>query len=72
MKVYKKSTDIFEFGKHKNKTIEEVIKNDPTYVIWADKNIESFNISDQLFQKAINRKWEMLDAECDACEIDIY
>lgn len=30
---------ILKFGKHKGKTIKEVLRVDPTYIEWAEKNI---------------------------------
>jgi len=31
---------VFQFGKHKGSTIEEVIEKDPSYIDWAKDNIE--------------------------------
>jgi len=39
------SHEKFSFGKHKGKTLRDVIKEDPGYVDWANRTIPNFNIS---------------------------
>lgn len=42
--VYKLNT-ILKFGKHKGKTVEQVLNNDPTYIRWCLKNVDFFEMS---------------------------
>lgn len=39
---------IFTFGKHKYKTIEQILKEDPSYLNWAKDNVSWFDSSDEL------------------------
>ncbi len=43
---------IMSFGKHKGKTVKEVMETDPSYLLWADDNVEGFELSDYLRDKA--------------------
>ncbi len=43
---------VFTFGKHKGKTVKEVLFEDPSYLLWADDNVEGFDLSDYLRDKA--------------------
>ena len=72
MDIIKNDTYVLEFGKYKGKSIKQVMEVNPQYLKWADDNIPSFNLSKKLYQETINRKWQMLDYECDASEIDLY
>lgn len=49
---------IFTFGKHKGKTVKQVMEEDPSYLLWADDNVEGFELSNYLRDKA-----EKLDSE---------
>ncbi len=40
-----KLSDKFRFGKHKDKTLKEIITISPTYVEWALKNVKDFSIT---------------------------
>lgn len=40
------------FGKYKGKTVKEVMYEDPSYLLWADDNVEGFELSDYLRDKA--------------------
>ncbi len=40
---------IFNFGKHKGETLEEVAKKDARYIIWCMKKIDMFLIEKDLF-----------------------
>lgn len=44
--------DVFEFGRNKGKTIEELLKENPGYVDWVIRNVESFALSHNAFQQA--------------------
>lgn len=43
---------VFTFGKHKGKTVKEVMETDPSYLLWADENVDGFKLSDYLRDKA--------------------
>ena len=38
--------DALPFGKHKGKSLREVIEDDSSWIIWAMENIADFEISD--------------------------
>ncbi len=40
-----KKTHKLGFGKHKGKTVQEILKCDPTYVRWLINNVETFVMS---------------------------
>jgi hypothetical protein len=42
------------FGKHKGRTVEDVMAEDPYYLFWCLENVESFEVDDAL-QDAITR-----------------
>jgi hypothetical protein len=43
--------DRLSFGKHRGKTLGEVIKVDPQYLIWANENVSFFQLTpDQLIR----------------------
>lgn len=54
---------IFTFGKHKGKTVKEIMFEDPSYLLWADDNVEGFQLSDYLRDKAEQMDNEFRDAE---------
>lgn len=54
---------IFTFGKHKGKTLKEVMYEDPSYLLWADDNVDGFELSDYLRDKV-----EEIAAEDDGWE----
>jgi len=40
------------FGKHKGKTITQVLQDDPGWLVWADKNVEFFKLDLRLCEMA--------------------
>jgi len=38
--------DPLPFGKHRGKTVRDVIDQDPTYLEWALLNVEGFELTD--------------------------
>lgn len=44
IKIYDEDS-YFDFGKHKYETIESVISNDPSYIVWCINNVDSFSLS---------------------------
>lgn len=53
MNMYK-LTDEFNFGKYKGKTIEYVVKEEPSYIQWCILNLYTFYISIELLQELVN------------------
>lgn len=41
------------FGKYKGKKIEDVIEEDPKYLLWAHENIEWFQLSDEALEDVL-------------------
>lgn len=44
--TYSKNSTI-TFGKYKGKTVSEVGKLDPKYLLWADKTLKFFKLTDE-------------------------
>lgn len=38
-------SNVLEFGKHKGKTIQEVMKEDPNWIHWSLENIPTFKLN---------------------------
>lgn len=67
-------THKLDFGKHKGKTIEEILECDPTYIRWAIKTISGFELSEEDTKFALELAYK---ADCSVYEdyygaIDIY
>lgn len=43
-----------DFGKYKGRTVEDVLDEDPAYLLWALENVERFE-TDKAVQDAITR-----------------
>lgn len=53
-------TDKMNFGKYRNRTIQEVIEDDPTYIEWALDNVDWFELDDEamdVYEKAIKEHY---------------
>ena len=45
-------TDVMDFGKHRGKTIEQVVECDPSYIVWMhDSNVR--DVSDDIYHSAL-------------------
>ncbi len=44
--------DVFDFGKYKGKTIEDLLKENPGYVDWLIRNFRGFALSYDAFEQA--------------------
>lgn len=44
---------IFTFGKYKAQNVKTVFNTNPSYLIWANKTIEHFNLDKAILDKAI-------------------
>ena len=55
---------ILWFGKYQGATIRDVLHDDPGYLIWANENIESFELSYLLVEAAEGgddpSRWELM------------
>ncbi len=49
---------IMTFGKHKGKTVKEVMETDASYLLWADENVQGFELSNYLRDKAEEYSYE--------------
>lgn len=43
--------EVFPFGKHKNKLVVEVVKEDPNYVVWWHETIERMPLDPKVVNK---------------------
>jgi len=41
-RLSKDYTEIFPYGKHKNKLVADVVKNDPNYIVWWNAAVTAF------------------------------
>lgn len=46
--------DIINFGKYKGKSVHKVLHTDPSYLVWANKEIEWFNLSEGVLDEALS------------------
>lgn len=44
------------FGRHKGFTVGEVLDQNPSYLVWAYENVESFTLSSPVLTEAYKRK----------------
>jgi len=61
-------TDIWQilpFGRHKGKTIREMLNLDPNYLLWLHKNTVRFTMCEKLVRRTI----EATRSGCDCREI---
>ncbi|HEX4112735.1 MAG TPA: hypothetical protein VH020_09390 [Stellaceae bacterium] len=45
---------VLDFGRYKGRTVEDVLADDPRYLLWAMENVERFEV-DKAVQDAITR-----------------
>lgn len=64
---------VFTFGKHKGKNIKKVLKNDPQYILWVNKNIKELSIHKIIVDIAEDYTSEIdyYDAYDELCPADI-
>lgn len=58
--------DVFNFGKHKGKTVGEVVDEDPTYICWVYENVSSFPIEREIYMDCYDA--EEFDADQEGVE----
>lgn len=65
-------TGILNFGKYRGKTINDVIDIEPSYLLWADKNIKELNLSKEVlyevFDAMLEEQKEKINSERDVRE----
>lgn len=44
-KILRGLSNVLEFGKHKGKTVEQVMKDEPNWLHWALQNIPEFKLN---------------------------
>ena len=54
MKIYTSTNDRINFGKHRGKTVQEVIDNDCGYVQWASRTIDNFELRQDALLYLVN------------------
>ena len=47
---------IFKWGKYKGRAISDVLEIDPQYIIWAHANVDWFNPSNEILEKAWSKR----------------
>lgn len=52
---------VFPFGKHKNEYVEDVLEEDPGYIIWAADNVDWFNPTDEILIEAFDLAQDLKD-----------
>lgn len=45
--------EVFSFGRYKGKTVRELLKENPGYVDWIIRNVDSFALSEEAMQQAL-------------------
>jgi hypothetical protein len=51
--VKKGLTDVVTFGKYKDRTVEELLEEDPDYLIWVDEHVDFFPLEQEVVDAAI-------------------
>lgn len=42
----------FTFGKYKDRSIKEILDEDPSYIVWANANVAGFIVSTKILKEA--------------------
>jgi hypothetical protein len=61
-KVIKKKSDFLAFGKFNGKTVEYVLINEPSYIIWLHKD-KVIEMPEEIVKEAMERELQMLDGQ---------
>lgn len=62
-----KLNDVFEFGKHKGKTLKNVLAENAYYVVWCICNIPNFTIEQPYHDRLMKEYWEREIKQAIAC-----
>ena len=65
---------VLKFGKHKGKTVNQILQEEPDYINWCLKNIDTFQMSEKDKEKIFKLTFEENQRKYDDCYgvIDIY
>lgn len=63
------SADVMYFGKHKGKTIKELMEEDCSYLEWAIKKVAHFKVNDKLKKQILDKSWYDRYSEYDAGDL---
>lgn len=50
---------VIPFGKYKDRKVEDILIENPNYIIWANKNVKTFNVS----KETINKAWDLVKSK---------
>ena len=42
-----------DFGKYRGRVVEDVLVEDPAYLLWAMENVERFNVDNALYDEIV-------------------
>lgn len=45
--IFNSIADTFDFGKHKNESMSDILERDPEYLYWCANNIPQFHLSEE-------------------------
>lgn len=51
--------DVFDFGKHKGKTVRWVLEKEPSYIIWLHEN-KICEVPEEIVEEAVDKGFEDL------------
>lgn len=49
--TFRHLSDVFKFGKHRGRTLSDVLDFDSTYILWCQKEIEDFLLTDTVLDE---------------------
>lgn len=62
---------VLEFGKHKGETVEDVLKYDPSYLVWCIENLKWFDV-DTVLDDEIYERDSLTDGYCSLSDPYLY
>lgn len=54
-------TYIFTFGKYKGLSVNEILDDDPSYLVWANKEVQWFKLKKEVYDLVLERATEELE-----------
>ena len=52
---------ILNFGKYKWLTVQKIFEKDPSYLLWANNKVDSFELNDYYYFKCLEEKENEFD-----------
>ena len=49
----------FNYGKHKGKSVEELLQEDPQYLVWTTVNCSWFNLQPEILEALPNKAYKL-------------